>query len=239
VERSYTEAIYCYTNNVHNKDGGTHLTGLRTALTKTINTYGTAHNLFKELKQGLAGRGRARGPHLRHQRQAPRPVSFDSQTKSKLVSSEVKGIVENVVTDKLGQFFEENPQTAKQDHREGRRRRQGARGRAQGARGHPQGDDRRHLALRQARRLPVEGPRRRASSTSSRARAPAAAPSRGATGISRRSSRSRARSSTSSARASTRCSRSAEVGTLITALGCGIGDNGSFEIDKLRYHRSS
>src|SRR5206468_3235351 len=52
---SYTEAIYCYTNNVHNRDGGTHLTGLRAALTKTINGYGTAQNLFKELKQGLVG----------------------------------------------------------------------------------------------------------------------------------------------------------------------------------------
>src|SRR6185312_7525474 len=52
---SYQESIYCYTNNVHNKEGGTHLTGLRAALTKTINTYGGSHNLFKELKQGLAG----------------------------------------------------------------------------------------------------------------------------------------------------------------------------------------
>src|SRR5690606_2781337 len=46
---SYTETIYCYTNNIHNKDGGTHLTGLRTALTKSINNYGTAHNLFKDI----------------------------------------------------------------------------------------------------------------------------------------------------------------------------------------------
>ena len=52
---SYTEAIYCYTNNVHNKDGGTHLAGLRAALTKTINAYGKAQNLFKDLKQDLTG----------------------------------------------------------------------------------------------------------------------------------------------------------------------------------------
>src|SRR5262249_25100407 len=52
---SYTEAIFCYTNNVHNKDGGTHLTGLKAALTKAFNSYGTSQNLFKEVKNGLTG----------------------------------------------------------------------------------------------------------------------------------------------------------------------------------------
>ena len=109
---SYTEAIYCYTNNVHNKDGGTHLTGLRAALTKTINTYGTAHNLFKDLKQGLAGEDVREGLTCVLSIKHPDP-SFDSQTKSKLVSSEVRSIVEAAVSDKLGQYFEENPPSAK------------------------------------------------------------------------------------------------------------------------------
>ena len=109
---SYQEAIYCYTNNVHNKDGGTHLTGLRAALTKTINTYGGAHTLFKDLKQGLQGEDVREGLTCVLSIKHPDP-SFDSQTKSKLVSSEVKGIVEAAVTDKLGQYFEEHPQNAK------------------------------------------------------------------------------------------------------------------------------
>jgi DNA gyrase subunit B len=109
---SYTEAIYCYTNNVHNKDGGTHLTGLRAALTKTVNNYGTAQNLFKELKQGLQGEDVREGLTCVLSIKHPDP-SFDSQTKSKLVSSEVKGIVEAIVSDKLGQYFEENPASAR------------------------------------------------------------------------------------------------------------------------------
>ncbi len=109
---SYQETIYCYTNNVHNKDGGTHLTGLRAALTKTINTYGKGQNLFKDLKQDLAGEDVREGLTCVLSVKHPDP-SFDSQTKLKLVSSEVKGIVEAAVTDKLGQFFEENPVIAR------------------------------------------------------------------------------------------------------------------------------
>ncbi|HVK64143.1 MAG TPA: DNA topoisomerase (ATP-hydrolyzing) subunit B [Polyangium sp.] len=109
---SYTEQIYCYTNNVHNKDGGTHLAGMRSALTKTVNQYGKAQNLFKELKQELAGEDIREGLTCVLSVKHPDP-SFDSQTKSKLVSSEVKGIVERAVTDKLGQYFEEHPQGAK------------------------------------------------------------------------------------------------------------------------------
>lgn len=109
---SYSEQIYCYTNNVHNKDGGTHLAGLRSALTKTVNGYGKAHNLFKDLKQELQGEDIREGLTCVLSVKHPDP-SFDSQTKSKLVSSEVKGIVERAVSDKLGQLFEENPPTAK------------------------------------------------------------------------------------------------------------------------------
>jgi DNA gyrase subunit B len=109
---AYAEQILCYTNNVHNKDGGTHLTGLRTALTRTLNNYGTAQNLFKDAKNGLTGDDTREGVicviHVKHP-----DASFDSQTKSKLVSSDVKGIVENAVNEHVGRYFEEHPQTAR------------------------------------------------------------------------------------------------------------------------------
>src|ERR1700722_14332278 len=97
---SYSEQIFCYTNNVHNRDGGTHLTGLRSALTKVFNSYGTAQNLFKEVKSGLQGEDVREGLTAVISIKHPDP-SFDSQTKSKLVSSEVKTIVETTVYDKL------------------------------------------------------------------------------------------------------------------------------------------
>jgi DNA gyrase subunit B len=109
---TYAEQIFPYTNNVHNKDGGTHLTGLRSSLTRTLNAYGAAQNLLKDVKQGLVGEDVREGLTAVIAVKHPDP-SFDSQTKSKLVSSEVKGIVETIVGEKLGQFFEENPNTAR------------------------------------------------------------------------------------------------------------------------------
>jgi DNA gyrase subunit B len=109
---SYQEAIFCYTNNVKNKDGGTHLTGLRSALTKTVNAYAAKENLARDLKQGLSGEDAREGLTCVLSIKHPEP-SFDSQTKSKLVSSEVKGAVETIVNDKLGQYFEEHPETAR------------------------------------------------------------------------------------------------------------------------------
>jgi DNA gyrase subunit B len=109
---SYTEQIFCYTNNVFNKDGGTHLTGLRSALTRTLNNYGQGQTYFKDVKNGLSGDDTREGLicviHVKHP-----DASFDSQTKSKLVSSEVKGVVENVVGEQLGRYLEEHPQTAR------------------------------------------------------------------------------------------------------------------------------
>jgi DNA gyrase subunit B len=97
---------------VPNKDGGTHLTGFRAALTKTINATARRTTSSSELKQGLQGEDAREGLTCVLSVKHPDP-SFDSQTKSKLVSSEVKGIVEAFVSDKLAQYFEENPQTAK------------------------------------------------------------------------------------------------------------------------------
>ena len=108
---SYAENIFCYTNNVFNRDGGTHLTGFRSALTRVFNSYGNSQNLFKEVKSGLTGEDIREGLTAVVSVKMGDP-SFDSQTKSKLVSSEVKGIVETVIGEKLSAFFEETPGTA-------------------------------------------------------------------------------------------------------------------------------
>ncbi len=110
---AFQEQISCYTNNVFNRDGGTHLTGLRGALTKTVNGYGTAHNLLKEMKgESLAGEDVREGLTAIVSVKHPN-ASYSSQTKDKLVSGEVKGIVENIVNERLGTYFEEHPNEAK------------------------------------------------------------------------------------------------------------------------------
>ncbi|MFT5353967.1 MAG: DNA gyrase subunit B [Polyangiales bacterium] len=109
---AYNESIFCYTNNVSNRDGGTHMTGLRTALTRVVNGYGNDTNLVKDLKNPLSGEDVREGLTAIVSVKHPDPA-FSSQTKDKLVSSEVKGIVEGIVSDRLKQFFEEGPKTAK------------------------------------------------------------------------------------------------------------------------------
>tara|TARA_B100000963_G_scaffold51202_1_gene39313 strand:- start:13148 stop:15181 length:2034 start_codon:yes stop_codon:yes gene_type:complete len=108
---AFSESIRCYTNIIRNKDGGTHMSGLRTALTSSVNSYAKKRNLLKG--DGLSGddvrEGLAAVVSVKH----PDP-SFSSQTKDKLVSSEVTGIVQTIVYDKLGDFFEENPSVARQ-----------------------------------------------------------------------------------------------------------------------------
>jgi DNA gyrase subunit B len=109
---SYNENIYCFTNNIKNKDGGAHLTGFRQALTRTLNAYATEKNLSKDVKQGLSGADLSEGLCAIVSIKHPDP-KFSNQPKDKLVSSEVTGIVAMVVNDKLATWLEEHPRDGK------------------------------------------------------------------------------------------------------------------------------
>ena len=109
---SYGEDIYPYTNNIYQKDGGTHLLGFRSALTRVINKYATEHNLLKKNKLTISGDDIKEGLTCVISAKIPDP-KFSSQTKDKLVSSEVRMIVENIISEKLSIWFDQNPTTSK------------------------------------------------------------------------------------------------------------------------------
>ncbi len=108
----YNEDVYPYTNNIYQKDGGTHLLGFRSALTRVINKYAAEQNLLKKNKVTLSGDDVKEGLTCVLSVKIPDP-KFSSQTKDKLVSSEVRNIVENIVNEKLSIWFDQNPGISK------------------------------------------------------------------------------------------------------------------------------
>jgi|TARA_B100000959_G_scaffold276040_1_gene330211 DNA gyrase subunit B len=108
----YSEDVYSYTNNIYQKDGGTHLLGFRNALTRVINKYATEQNLLKKNKVSISGDDIKEGLTCVLSIKIPDP-KFSSQTKDKLVSSEVRNIVETLVNQKLSVWFDQNPSVAK------------------------------------------------------------------------------------------------------------------------------
>jgi DNA gyrase subunit B len=109
---SYAETTYAFANNINTTEGGTHLSGFRAALTRTINNYITRNNLAEKLSESVSGEDIREGLAAVISVKIPQP-QFEGQTKTKLGNTEVKWIVESIVNDKLSAFLEENPVVSK------------------------------------------------------------------------------------------------------------------------------
>ena len=150
----YAETLYSFANNINTHEGGTHLSGFRAALTRTVNFYASKNNLSKDLKESVSGDDIREGLTAVISVKIPHP-QFEGQTKTKLGNTEVKGIVEAIVNDKLGAFLEENPGVARKiigKAIDAARAREAARKARDLVR--RKGRARRQLAARQAGRLP-------------------------------------------------------------------------------------
>ncbi len=109
---SYSEDVYAYTNNIYQKDGGTHLLGFRSALTRVVNKYVNDNNVLKKNKLSISGDDIKEGLTALLSIKMPDP-KFSSQTKDKLVSSEIRNIVETFINEKLSMWFDQNPAVIK------------------------------------------------------------------------------------------------------------------------------
>ncbi len=108
----YADTVHAFANNINTQEGGTHLSGFRAALTRTINSYANRNNLARDLKESVGGDDIREGLVVVVSVKIPQP-QFEGQTKTKLGNTEVKGIVEAIVNDRLGAYLEENPAVAK------------------------------------------------------------------------------------------------------------------------------